>query len=110
MIAFYNQRHDVSRFFEKKDDAGEDDLNDSLELDDDLSVFKKETGGADLIKVNEDKILLYVDLENERVIPEDEIKEADPENISQGHPVLINQYPLGINHSILLLFAEEGLP
>jgi hypothetical protein len=26
------------------------------------------------------------------------------------HPVLINQYPLGINHSILLLFAEEGLP
>jgi len=26
------------------------------------------------------------------------------------HPILINQYPLGLNHSILLLFAEEGLP
>lgn len=26
------------------------------------------------------------------------------------HPILINQYPLGPNHSILLLFAEEGLP
>jgi len=29
---------------------------------------------------------------------------------SSLHPVLINQYPLGVNHSILLLFAAEGLP
>ena len=29
---------------------------------------------------------------------------------SAVHPVLINQYPLGKEHAILLLFAEEGLP
>jgi len=40
-------------------------------------VFKKETAGADLIKVNEDKILFYVDLENERVI---EANSKDGEN------------------------------
>jgi len=34
-------------------------------------VFKKETAGADLIKVNEDKILFYVDLENEKVVASD---------------------------------------
>lgn len=33
------------------------------------------------------------------------------EELGSGmHPVLINQYPLSLNHSILLLFAEEGLP
>jgi len=26
------------------------------------------------------------------------------------HPMLINQYPLCKNHSLFLLFAEEGLP
>jgi hypothetical protein len=59
---------DVSRFFDKKDEGGEDENNDSLDLDDDLSVFKKETAGGDLLKVNEEKILFYVDLENERVV------------------------------------------
>ena len=29
---------------------------------------------------------------------------------SAVHPALINQYPLGKEHAILLLFAEEGLP
>lgn len=29
---------------------------------------------------------------------------------SSSHPLLINQYPLGMNHAILLLFAKEGLP
>lgn len=33
-------------------------------------------------------------------------QEVDP----SCHPVLINQYPLGKEHAILLLFAEEGLP
>lgn len=33
-------------------------------------------------------------------------KEVD----SSCHPVLINQFPLGKEHAILLLFAEEGLP
>lgn len=110
-----HQSQDVSRFFEKKDEGGEEDNDDSLDLDDDLSVFKKETAGADLIKVNEDKILFYVDLENERVVvanTKDSDEQADmEEELGSGlHPVLINQYPLCLNHSILLLFAEEGLP
>ena len=58
----------MSRFFDKKAETEEEEGNDSLDLDDDLSVFKKESAGADLIKVNEDKILFYVDLENEWVV------------------------------------------
>ncbi len=62
----------MSRFFDKKADdeeeTGEGDGDDSLDLDDDLNVFKKESESADLVKVNEDKILFYVDLENETVI------------------------------------------
>jgi hypothetical protein len=26
------------------------------------------------------------------------------------HPILLNQYPICPNHSLFLLFAEEGLP
>lgn len=64
----------MSRFFDKKDDGEEGDGNDSLDLDDDLNVFKKEADNADLVKVNEDKILMYVDLNNESVIPVGEKK------------------------------------
>jgi hypothetical protein len=115
LVAFYNQKHDVNRFFEKADDDKDDD--DSLDFDDDLNVFKNEGTDADLIKANEDKILFYVDLENEEVV-DVEKRNADKEegdNLEQSvnsavHPVLINQYPLGKEHAIMLLFAEEGLP
>jgi hypothetical protein len=114
LTVFYNKRHDVSRFFEKSAvDEEEAGSNDSLDLDDDLNVFKKESVGADLIKANEDKILFFVDLENETVVPGgQEAKETDMEESldASTHPVLINQFPLGENHSILLLFAQEGLP
>ena len=76
-------------------------------------MFKKDTQGADLIKVNEDKILFFVDLENETVVAQrdpDAQVDMEEELDSSLHPVLINQYPLGLNHSILLLFAAEGLP
>jgi hypothetical protein len=115
IVAFYNPRHDVNRFFEKADDEKDDD--DSLDFDDDLNVFKNEGTDADLIKANEDKILFYVDLENEEVV-DAEKRKADKEEgadleesvNSAVHPVLINQFPLGKDHAILLLFAEEGLP
>lgn len=120
VLAFYNKRHDVSRFFDTKDGGEEEegaDLDNSLDLDDDLNVFKKTSDNTDLVKANEDKILLYVDLNNESVIPVEDRKEGEDgqrdmeeELDASVHPVLINQYPLGENHSIMLLFAEEGLP
>ncbi len=104
----------MSRFFEKKEE-GEEDGDDSLDLDDDLNVFKKDGESQDLVRVNEDKILFYVDLENENVVPAEQRNAdapADMEEELQGslHPILINQYPLGTNHSIILLFADECLP
>jgi hypothetical protein len=116
LVAFYNPRHDVNRFF-KKDEEEEEDNNDSLDLDDDLNVFKNDGTDSDLIKANKDKILFYVDLENEEIIDVDK-RDAEKEegtNLEQEvdsavHPVLINQFPLGKEHAVLLLFAEEGLP
>lgn len=69
IVAFYNKKHDVNRFFAKGDD--EDDGDGSLDLDDDLNVFKNEGADNDLVKANEDKILFYVDLENEEVVDVD---------------------------------------
>lgn len=115
IVAFYNARHDVNRFFEKADDEKDD--NDSLDLDDDLNVFKNEGTDNDLIKANEDKILFYVDLENEEIIDAEKRKAEKEEGAnledsvnSAIHPVLINQFPLGKDHAIMLMFAEEGLP
>jgi hypothetical protein len=114
LVAFYNPKHDVNRFFAKDgEDEGDDD---SLDLDDDLNVFKNDGAETGLIEANKDKILFYVDLENEEIISnekrEAEKEDADLENEvdSAVHPVLINQFPLGKEHAILLLFAEEGLP
>ena len=62
------------------------------------------------------KILFFVDLENEEIIDVED-RHTDKNGAdweievdSAVHPVLINQYPLGKEHAILLLFAEEGLP
>lgn len=115
IVAFYNPRHDVNRFFQKADDEGEND--DSLDLDDDLNVFKNDGTDSDLIQANKDKILFYVDLENEEIVDNDKraAEKEEGTNLEQEvdgttHPVLINQFPLGKEHAILLLFAEEGLP
>lgn len=114
IVAFYNPRHDVNRFFKKADDENDDE--DSLDLDDDLNVFKNDGADAGLIKTNEDKILFYVDLENEEIVDVEDRKadregaDLEEEVDSAVHPVLINQFPLGKEHAILLLFAEEGLP
>ena len=67
VTAFYNPRHDVNRFFAKESEE-EENNDDSLDLDDDLSVFKNEGTDSDLIESNKDKILYYVDLENEEII------------------------------------------
>ena len=80
----------MSRFFEKHDE--EENSNDSLDLDDDLNVFKKDAGNADLIKVNEDKILFFVDLENEtvRLTKDEEQSDLEQSLDSSIHPILIN--------------------
>jgi hypothetical protein len=53
-------------------------------------------------------------LENESIIGKNDqqSKDGDLEDEVQGtkHPVLLNQYPICPNHSLFLLFAEEGLP
>lgn len=114
LVAFYNPKHDVNRFFAKDDE--EDNNDDSLDLDDDLNVFKNDGTDIGLIEANKEKILFYVDLENETVISIDKTNaEKEDANLedevkSAVHPVLINQFPLGKEHAILLLFAEEGLP
>jgi len=68
---------------------------------------------------NEKLIMFYIDLENEIIVnkkPAEEAKNADEEDIPQDqlneskHPVLFNQYPLCKNHSLMLLFADAGLP
>jgi hypothetical protein len=68
------------------------------------------------LKENEGQLLFYVDLENESLVDKSESKGKqegeDLEDELQGskHPILLNQYPICPNHSLFLLFAEEGLP
>ncbi len=68
------------------------------------------------MKENEGQLLFYVDLENESLVDKSESKGKqegeDLEDELQGskHPILLNQYPICPNHSLFLLFAEEGLP
>ena len=62
--------------------------------------------------------MFYIDLENEQIIDkagnanmnkenqDEENKNFEDEEISgTNHPVLLNQYPICINHSLFLLFA-----
>ena len=54
-----------------------------------------------------------MDLENEQIIAKShnsEAQDADEEVEGTRHPMMINQYPLCSQHSLLLMFAEEGLP
>jgi len=57
-----------------------------------------------------------VDLENEEIVDKEDDKnkqtgeEGGDHAQESKHPVLLNQYPLCMNHSLFLLFAEAGLP
>jgi len=54
-----------------------------------------------------------VDLENESIVEKNQKnkqQDADEEVEGAQHPLMINQYPLCEQHSLLLMFAEEGLP
>jgi hypothetical protein len=52
-----------------------------------------------------------MDLENEAIkLKKSEGQDADEEVEGGNHPLFINQYPLCEQHSLLLMFAEEGLP
>jgi hypothetical protein len=60
--------------------------------------------------------LFYVDLDNEEIVDKEKVKkrkenpvDEDDELKGEVHPILFNQYPLCKNHSLFLLFAEEGL-
>ena len=84
------------------------------ELEDALCVFKSGGANSDILKENEGQILFYVDLDNEEIIDRDKRKKADvdedDEIKGEVHPMLFNQYPLCKDHSLFLVFAEEGLP
>lgn len=87
-------------------------------LEDALCVFKSGDTNSDILEKNEKLIMFYVDLENEQIIdkvkPGEEAKNNQEEDGEQRqeskHPVLLNQYPCGQNHSLFLLFADAGLP
>ena len=101
---------------EKGDSALDSDGKDLFEgeLEDALCVFKSAGANSDILKENEAQILFYVDLDNEEIIDRDKKKKAevdeDDEIKGEVQPMLFNQYPLCKDHSLFLLFAEEGLP
>lgn len=86
------------------------------ELEEALCVFKSGDGNTDILEKNENLIMFYVDLENESIISkakggeENKHEDQDEELNQSKHPVLFNQYPCSANHSLLLLFADAGLP
>jgi hypothetical protein len=87
------------------------------ELEDALCVFKSGGANSDILKENESQILFYVDLDNEAILDKEKVKKAKAKEIDEDdeikgevHPMLFNQYPMCKNHSLFLLFAEEGLP
>ena len=98
--------------------SGFTDTSDPFEedLEDALCVFKAGDSNKDIMEKNEKLIMFYIDLENEEIIsnePTEENKNGgdnqDQLNESK-HPVLFNQYPICKNHSLMLLFADAGLP
>jgi hypothetical protein len=99
---------------EQKGSTGQDEEDTLFEdhLEDACCVFK--TGGInnDILEQNEKQILFYINFEEEEVV--DKIQyaqhEANDDKIEGCHPVLFNQYPICKNHSLVLLFAFEGLP
>lgn len=94
--------------FADNSDPFEDDLEDAL------CVFKAGDSNKDIMEKNEKLIMFYVDLENEQIISNNEENKKEDEDQEQvgdsKHPVLLNQYPLSQGHSIMLLFANAGLP
>ena len=95
--------------FAYNSDPFEDDLEDAL------CVFKAGDSNKDIMEKNEKLIMFYVDLENEQILNSNEENknggEEDQEQVGDSkHPVLLNQYPLSMGHSIMLLFANAGLP
>ena len=102
----------------KRDSGFDSDSKDLFEdeLEDALCVFKSAGANSDILKENESQILFYVDLDNEEIVDKDKVKkrkegpvDEDDEIKGEVHPMLFNQYPLCPNHSLFLLFAEEGL-
>lgn len=76
-------------------------------------MFKSGDGNTDIIEKNENLIMFYVDLENEQILnrAKEENKQDQNEELADcKHPVLFNQYPISVNHSLFLLFADAGLP
>lgn len=140
MVAFFNNKLDINRFFIEDSDGkkaqtpdegmpkvefghsdsgpnqGFADNSDPFEddLEDALCVFKAGDANSDILEKNEKLIMFYVDLENEIIVNKTSEESKDRENEEQvsesKHPVLFNQYPVCQTHSLFLLFADAGLP
>jgi len=96
-------------FYNKKGTPKED--NDSFE--EELSVFKNFSD----VKITEDNVLFYVDIENESIKETLEPSSAEfreeelEEEITQGaHPIVLNVFPICRKHVLMALFSEQGLP
>lgn len=85
-------------------------------MGDALCVFKSGGVDSDLLEQNDKQILFYLDLEDEKIVSKEDVKspaqeDSEEENDRNSmHPMLFNQYPLCKDHSLMLLFAQEGLP
>lgn len=140
MVAFFNNKLDINRFFIEDSDGkkasqpdegmpkvefghsegpntGFADNSDPFEddLEDALCVFKSGDVNSDILEKNEKLIMFYVDLENEIILNKtnEEAKDRSDsaDQVSESkHPVLFNQYPVCATHSLFLLFADAGLP
>ncbi len=96
--------------------GGTSDIDFEDALEDALCVFKSGGVDSDILEQNEKQILCYLDLDNEGIIDKttaSKMRNADSSDGAESsklHPVLFNQYPICKDHSLVLLFAEEGLP
>lgn len=85
-------------------------------LGDALCVFKSGGVDSDLLEQNDAQILFYLNLEDESIVEKDKAQHASGQDSEEEddrgslHPVLFNQYPLCSDHSLMLMFAREGLP
>jgi hypothetical protein len=85
-----------------------------------MCVFKSGGVNEDLLATNDKQIMFYVDLEDEKIVSKEVVdnkkkgimpaEDDSNDGDAKLHPVLLNQYPLCKGHSLVLLFAEEGLP
>jgi len=89
-------------------------LDDSLERD--LKGFiDVPKSDFDFMKANNEKIFSFIDIDNEQIKAShsstgEESEELELNVVEGTHPLLIPEYPICVDHTILPLFVEQQLP